>query len=365
MKSTERHKLKENEFATSVAHAERSPCSAGRATSRRSSLVVLVLLVASSAATAGGAALARTRRTERWPRRSRSTRCRSCPVAAARTGQPAAGAAAGHLPDRAAEARRVAAEVPRGGRTPTRMPRPGSRRGSTRRRFWRRRASTPRRSSATRKWSTRREPRSTRAPRGSGWPKSQVAQGKFDNAIAVYSELSRDTTLDAAARQRADASRPRLRPGGEEGGSGAILHARRRRVPAVGLCRRCAPRDGRGEEAVVGDPAAYAESVSGAATPAAAVSVRPGAAARTRSACRCAGLQSPDPEHRREHVRAAQRRRQVGRAHAPTCRPGSTRSGRAESAGPLQALHAHPDSLTSRVTTDAIRVVPSASFQTI
>ena len=52
----------------------------------------------------------------------------------------------------------------------------------------------PRPSSATRKWWTRREPRIYARTARLGMAESQIAQGKFDNAITVYSELSRDTT---------------------------------------------------------------------------------------------------------------------------------------------------------------------------
>ena len=66
-----------------------------------------------------------------------------------------------------------------------------------------------------------------------GLADTQVAQGKYDNAIAIYTELSRDTDLADPGRQRADAARTRLRARRPQGGSGAHLRPHRPGVPAV------------------------------------------------------------------------------------------------------------------------------------
>ena len=72
-----------------------------------------------------------------------------------------------------------------------------------------------------------------------------------------------------------------------------------------------------------------------------------------------------DPEDRRQHVRLAQRGGKVQPRCGPRGPPGNTPGEKVESAVPPRQSTLTPLSLTSRVTTAAMRVVPLASFQTI
>ncbi len=88
-----------------------------------------------------------------------------------------------------------------------------------------------------------------------GLAEVQVAQKKYDNAITIYTEMSRDTSsqmpVDGVLMQLGRALRAR-RP---EGRSGPRLHARHGRIPDLALRRRREARAGRGEEVIVRLPA--------------------------------------------------------------------------------------------------------------
>ena len=121
-----------------------------------------------------------------------------------------------------------------------------------------------------------------------GMAEAQVAQGKFDSAIAIYTELSRDTSstmpLDSVLMHL---GRAYARAGKKEEAV-RVLHPRRRRVPAVGLRGRCPPRDGRGEE----DPRPSSPGAARSTRRPMPADLRSGstaAAARIRWARRCAG----------------------------------------------------------------------------
>ena len=98
MKSTERHKLKENEFARSMAQA-RIVVEQRRGDVTRIAVAVIALLPI-----VGGYAWWRSSGGRREPGAGGRPRClrdAGGPDSAPSTWQPAAGAAAGHVPDRA------------------------------------------------------------------------------------------------------------------------------------------------------------------------------------------------------------------------------------------------------------------------
>ena len=153
MKSTERHKLKENEFARSVEHAREMVSNRQNdIAARRGDRLVVIALIGGFTVVAAVA----ERQGERCARGgARDLRGAGDRADGAGAGQPDAGPAARHLPDRAGEARSGLAEADGGGGS---VPDAGRRhRGALLRRHrrWPRSAASRKRSSATRKSSTR------------------------------------------------------------------------------------------------------------------------------------------------------------------------------------------------------------------
>ena len=87
MKSTERHKLKENEFARSVARAREMVSTRGSDIARVA-VIAVVVIAAGRRLHAGGGSRATRRRTPRWRRRSRCSRRRSIAPTAPAPGSP-------------------------------------------------------------------------------------------------------------------------------------------------------------------------------------------------------------------------------------------------------------------------------------
>ena len=114
MKSQERHKLKENEFAKTVLHAR------DVLDSRRRDLIwgliIVLALLASVGAYAGWRQMQDRPRDRAARVGARGLRGAGRAAAGARARQPGAGAAAGHVSIGAGQARGRAAEVPRSGR---------------------------------------------------------------------------------------------------------------------------------------------------------------------------------------------------------------------------------------------------------
>ncbi len=189
MKSTERHKLKENEFARSVAQA-RDMMTPARTTSPRVVVAAVVIIALRRRATRGGGSRRNTKASAALAAGSRDLRGAGDNARRAGAGQPDAGPAAGHLPDAS---------------------RPSSKRRCPS--CWRRRTSTR---AADAGIAARYYAASALASLGRyaeaeqrfqevvdkagskiygrtaqlGVAEAQVAQGKFDTAITIYREMS-------------------------------------------------------------------------------------------------------------------------------------------------------------------------------
>ena len=101
-----------------------------------------------------------------------------------------------------------------------------------------------------------------------GLADAQVAQGKYDNAIQIYTELSRDTTLADAGGRRADAARTRVRPGRPQGRSRTNIRPDRPGVPAIELpLGSAAGARGRAEVLTFGSPPHALAARSGVGMP--------------------------------------------------------------------------------------------------
>ena len=192
MKSTERHKLKENEFARTVAHtrevleAQKRTITIGVDGARRGRWRPL-------AATCGGARHATPARTRCSPRQSRSTTRRSCRLPRPRPAAPRRFLRQERSrPSRRSSRRRC----PSSAKRPTVIPTP--------RQDWSRSIHLAGILAALGQYPEAEQRFQEVVSKGAGsiyartarlgLADAQVAQGKYDNAIQIYTELSRDTS---------------------------------------------------------------------------------------------------------------------------------------------------------------------------
>ena len=242
MKSTERHKLKENEFARRASRTRRDAMQSRQGDITKIALALLVLLVA-----VGGVQLVaqRTRepaRTQRWPQRWRSTRCRWCRSPPPAPGSPPPVPQPGTFQT---EQEKLDASLPKFLEAANAYPNSdGGHRGALPCGGDPGGAGQARRGRAALQGSRRQggnhDLRAHRAP-GDGRIADRAGQVRQRDRRLFRVEPRHD--FDAAARQRAHASRPRLRARGEEGGShrarssASSTSSRSRRMPPTRVAR--------------------------------------------------------------------------------------------------------------------------------
>ena len=189
MKATERHKLKENEFAKQRGAGRRRRRAARGDITRI--VVALIALLVDVGGYSWWRSARRPARTRRWPPRWPSTRCRSSPC---RPGAPAARrrcrSRARSRPSRRSSTRRCRSSSTR----PTRIRTPTA---GIAARFHAAAilAAQGKPADAEQRYKEVVDKAGNtiyRANARLGMAEAQVAQGKFDSAIAIYSELSRD-----------------------------------------------------------------------------------------------------------------------------------------------------------------------------
>ncbi len=247
MKSQERHKLKENEFARTVVHAREV-----LATRQRDVMWAVAVIVALLAIVGGYA----------WWRQSTASRGTDLlasalavyeapvvPVAAPAPGSPAPVQQPGTYPYRAGQARSGASQVP-GGRRPLPVDSGRHRRQVSRRR-------DPRDARALQRGGTaisgsrvesRIQPVWTHRP-----PRARPGAGRPEEVRQCDHALHRvepGHELAAARRRRADAARASVRARRAKGRGGPRVHARHRGVPGVALLHGCEARARRRQKVV-------------------------------------------------------------------------------------------------------------------